>query len=213
MPSTTTPSLLSLTRMTTPIRWLSTKEASEYLGVNLRTLYRFIDEGDLAAYKFGRVIRLKEDDVDRVHRGSPGSCPAASSTSTPSRCGPTRSDEGPSPPTASSAGSSPGRSRRPRSSRRRADAIAFRDLNPVAPTHVLVVPTRAHRRRRGPRPPARRRCSSRCFELASQRGRGGGISRRRLPPRVQRRCRRRQHGPPPPSPPPRRRVSSRWPPG
>lgn len=47
-----------------PIRWMSTKAAAEHLGVNLRTLYRFIDEGDLAAYKFGRVIRLKEDDVD-----------------------------------------------------------------------------------------------------------------------------------------------------
>jgi excisionase family DNA binding protein len=42
---------------------MSTKGASDYLGVNLRTLYRFIDEGELAAYKFGRVIRLKEDDV------------------------------------------------------------------------------------------------------------------------------------------------------
>ena len=49
--------------MVDAIRWMSTKEASDYLGVNLRTLYRFIDEGDLAAYKFGRVIRLKEDDV------------------------------------------------------------------------------------------------------------------------------------------------------
>jgi len=46
-------------------RWLSTKEASTRLGVTLRSLYRFIDQGDLVAYKFGRVIRLKEDDVDR----------------------------------------------------------------------------------------------------------------------------------------------------
>ncbi len=46
------------------IRWMSTKSAAEYLGVNLRTLYRFIDEGDLVAYKFGRVIRIKEDDVE-----------------------------------------------------------------------------------------------------------------------------------------------------
>lgn len=51
--------------MSSSIRWMSTKEASEYLGVNLRTLYRFIDEGDLVAYKFGRVIRMKSDDVDR----------------------------------------------------------------------------------------------------------------------------------------------------
>jgi excisionase family DNA binding protein len=45
--------------------WLSTREASERLGVTLRSLYRFIDGGDLVAYKFGRVIRLKGDDVDR----------------------------------------------------------------------------------------------------------------------------------------------------
>ncbi len=51
--------------MTESITWLSTKEASERLGVTLRSLYRFIDEGDLVAYKFGRVIRLKEADVDR----------------------------------------------------------------------------------------------------------------------------------------------------
>ena len=42
---------------------MSTAEVAHYLGVNTRTLYRMIDEGDLAAYKFGRVIRLKEDDV------------------------------------------------------------------------------------------------------------------------------------------------------
>jgi excisionase family DNA binding protein len=43
---------------------MSTKEAAEHLGVTLRSLYRFIDEGALAAFKFGRVIRLKADDVD-----------------------------------------------------------------------------------------------------------------------------------------------------
>jgi excisionase family DNA binding protein len=62
--------------MQSPTRWLSTKEASLYLGVNLRTLYRFIDEGDLAAYKFGRVIRLRLDDVDNFidhARIAPGS--------------------------------------------------------------------------------------------------------------------------------------------
>jgi excisionase family DNA binding protein len=54
-----------MTAMATDVHWLSTKEASERLGVTLRSLYRFIDEGDLAAYRFGRVIRLKQDDVDR----------------------------------------------------------------------------------------------------------------------------------------------------
>ena len=45
--------------------WLGTKEASARLGITLRSLYRFIDAGDLPAYKFGRVIRVKVEDVDR----------------------------------------------------------------------------------------------------------------------------------------------------
>lgn len=44
--------------------WMSTKQAAAYLGVNLRTLYRFIDEGGLPAFKFGRVIRLRQHDVE-----------------------------------------------------------------------------------------------------------------------------------------------------
>ncbi len=62
--------------MSAPIRWMSTKEASEHLGVTLRSLYRFIDEGTLTAYKFGRVIRLQEPDVERfieTCRIAPGS--------------------------------------------------------------------------------------------------------------------------------------------
>ena len=62
--------------MVEEIRWLSTKEASERLGITLRSLYRFIDEGGLVAYKFGRVIRIQESDVDRfieASRIAPGS--------------------------------------------------------------------------------------------------------------------------------------------
>ena len=44
--------------------WLGTQEAARRLGITARTLYRFIDEGQVPAYKFGRVIRLKEDEVD-----------------------------------------------------------------------------------------------------------------------------------------------------
>ena len=51
--------------MSERIHWMSTKEAAEHLGVTLRSLYRFIDEGSLPAYRFGRVIRLKQDDVER----------------------------------------------------------------------------------------------------------------------------------------------------
>jgi excisionase family DNA binding protein len=62
--------------MSEQIRWMSTRVAAEYLGVTLRSLYRFIDEGALAAYKFGRVIRLKEQDVEtfiEASRIAPGS--------------------------------------------------------------------------------------------------------------------------------------------
>ena len=62
--------------MTEPIVWLSTKECCSRLGVTVRTLYRFIDEGQLAAYQMGRVIRVQESDltafVDSV-RIQPGS--------------------------------------------------------------------------------------------------------------------------------------------
>lgn len=44
--------------------WLSTKEAAAALGLTPRTLYRLIDEGQLPAYRFGRVIRLKQSEVD-----------------------------------------------------------------------------------------------------------------------------------------------------
>jgi excisionase family DNA binding protein len=43
---------------------MSTEQAAHHIGVTSRTLYRFIDEGDLEAYRFGRVIRLKTADVD-----------------------------------------------------------------------------------------------------------------------------------------------------
>jgi len=45
------------------IQWLGTAEAARHLGLTPRTLYRLIDEGQIPAYKFGRVIRLKLDDI------------------------------------------------------------------------------------------------------------------------------------------------------
>ena len=58
------------------VTWLSTAAAAERLGITPRTLYRFIDEGQVPAFKFGRVIRLKQSDIDayiescRVEPGS-----------------------------------------------------------------------------------------------------------------------------------------------
>lgn len=43
--------------------WLSSKDAAGRIGITQRTLYRFIDEGLVPAYRMGRVIRLKQSDV------------------------------------------------------------------------------------------------------------------------------------------------------
>ena len=56
--------------MDDPIVWMSTKEAADRLGVTLRTVYRFIDEGQLPGYKVGRVIRLKQHEVDQFIEGT-----------------------------------------------------------------------------------------------------------------------------------------------
>jgi excisionase family DNA binding protein len=65
---------------TADIQWLGTKEAARRLGVTTRTLYRFIDDGQLTAYRMGRVIRLKEtelaDFIERC-RIEPGSLDVA----------------------------------------------------------------------------------------------------------------------------------------
>ena len=55
--------------------WMGTAEAAEHLGVTLRTLYRLIDTGQVPAYKLGRVIRLRRDEVEEFigsSRISPG---------------------------------------------------------------------------------------------------------------------------------------------
>ena len=66
---------------TDDIVWMNSAEASKRLGITVRTLYRFIDDGDLPAYRFGRVIRLKQVEVDsfiescRIEPGTLDSAP------------------------------------------------------------------------------------------------------------------------------------------
>ena len=50
---------------------MSTGDACDELGITLRTLYRIIDEGRLPCYQFGRVYRLRTEDVEhyRSHNG------------------------------------------------------------------------------------------------------------------------------------------------
>lgn len=44
--------------------WLGTQDAARQLGITARTLYRLINEGEIPAYKLGRVLRLKLSDVE-----------------------------------------------------------------------------------------------------------------------------------------------------
>ena len=62
--------------MPTDTEWLGTPEAAERLGITQRTLYRLIDEGQVPAYKMGRVLRVKADDLELFlerSRVAPGS--------------------------------------------------------------------------------------------------------------------------------------------
>lgn len=78
------------------VEWLSTAEAAAQLGITPRTLYRFIDEGQLPAYRFGRVIRLKASEVDafidlcRIEPGTLDHLYADSGPGSPSVSGSTR---------------------------------------------------------------------------------------------------------------------------
>lgn len=44
--------------------WMGAPEAASYLGVGLRVVYKLIDQGHIPAYKLGRVIRMRREDVD-----------------------------------------------------------------------------------------------------------------------------------------------------
>jgi len=43
---------------------MNVTQAMRRLGVSRHVLYRLIDAGELPAYRFGRVIRLRVDDVE-----------------------------------------------------------------------------------------------------------------------------------------------------
>ena len=62
--------------MVAETEWLGTPEAAERLGITQRTLYRLIDEGQIPAYKMGRVLRVKASDLEvflTTSRVTPGS--------------------------------------------------------------------------------------------------------------------------------------------
>ena len=53
-------------------QWMSTAEVAALLRITLRTLYRLIDEGELPAYKMGRLIRLRTAEVEAYRDANGG---------------------------------------------------------------------------------------------------------------------------------------------
>ena len=47
-----------------PPAWLSVQGAAAELEVTTRTIYRFINDGKLAAYRIGRVYRIRRSDLE-----------------------------------------------------------------------------------------------------------------------------------------------------
>ena len=43
--------------------WLSIEDVAAQLGIQARTVYRLINDGQLVAYRMGRVYRVRQDDV------------------------------------------------------------------------------------------------------------------------------------------------------
>lgn len=44
--------------------WFGVPGAAGYLGVVQRTIYKLVDQGDIPAFKIGRVIRIRRSDLD-----------------------------------------------------------------------------------------------------------------------------------------------------
>lgn len=47
-------------------RLLSTEEASVYLDCHLRTVFRLVEAGRLRAYRLGRSLKFRQEDLDRA---------------------------------------------------------------------------------------------------------------------------------------------------
>lgn len=44
--------------------WLGSPAAAAYLGLNQRTLYKLVDQGEIRGYKLGRVHRFRRSDLE-----------------------------------------------------------------------------------------------------------------------------------------------------
>lgn len=44
--------------------WLGTQQVADELGLTLRTVYGLVNRGELIAHRFGRVIRIRREDLE-----------------------------------------------------------------------------------------------------------------------------------------------------
>jgi excisionase family DNA binding protein len=49
--------------------WLNTREAADYCGMHVTTLWRAVKRGELKAGGVGRAVRFHRDELDRWLRG------------------------------------------------------------------------------------------------------------------------------------------------
>ncbi len=45
-------------------QWLGTPQVAQELGLTARSVYALINRGELVAHRFGRVIRIRRQDLD-----------------------------------------------------------------------------------------------------------------------------------------------------
>ena len=50
--------------------WLGTRDTARILGYSVKQVYWLIDNEQLPAYRFGRVIRLRTTDIARYQRAN-----------------------------------------------------------------------------------------------------------------------------------------------
>ena len=50
--------------------FLNIKEASQYLGIKISTLYFYVENGNIPHYRIGRLIRFKKQEVDQWMEGN-----------------------------------------------------------------------------------------------------------------------------------------------
>ncbi|EPD32599.1 excisionase family DNA binding domain-containing protein [Propionimicrobium lymphophilum ACS-093-V-SCH5] len=54
-----------------PKKDLNIQQAADLLGVSVKTIRRHISNGNIKAYKFGRLIRIKPEDLKTGYREIP----------------------------------------------------------------------------------------------------------------------------------------------